>query len=60
MQQLKLSREMVRQEAAKKCWLSDEATWSEIWKTAAIVGQDFLESLRAWVSDRLDGQIPAH
>jgi hypothetical protein len=55
---MKLARAAVRQLAAEKCWLSDEATWPEIWKTAEILGKEFLESLRAWVLTLLEC-IPA-
>lgn len=56
---MKISRLEVRQLAAEKCWLSEEAPWSKIWETARLLGQEFLESLRSWVSDLLDGTIPA-
>jgi hypothetical protein len=55
---MKLARAAVRQLAAEKCWLDDEATWPEIWKTAEYLGKEFLENLRAWVLTLLEC-IPA-
>ena len=55
-----IPKEVARLRAAEELWLSEEASWSIIWKRARALGEHTYERIRALVAEMLDGMIPAY
>lgn len=54
-----ITRETVRKSVIEWLWLPEQASWGQIWERAKLLGHEMYERVRAYVSDQLDGQIPA-